>query len=268
MSDENKPSDDAVNSTEQPLETSEQPADTGSSTTCANDDFEGTDFEEVPTEEHNPYPEDEEDGDDDGSVAGTQMAIRGNVLVDLLNPVPSVFKPEPIARTLSHINRFAGNYGNYSVAQHAYLVSIVVGKLGGSPFQELGALHHDDIEAITNDVPSPVKNAIKHFGGGFQELEARLSATLEERLGVSIDDNIIKIADATVLGNEILRLVPAEARYLYVPHPEIEALLPHVLLYPWGPDKAYAKYMDRHEELIRTTNKLLVAACKSQGITA
>lgn len=192
------------------------------------------------------------------------MAIRGGRLVDLLNPSSSIFDTESIARTLCHVNRFAGNYGDYSVAQHAYLVSMVVKELGGSPFQQLGGLHHDDVEAITNDIPSPVKNAVPEF----RELEAGLNAALEERYGVSIDDNVIKVADQQVLGNEILRLVPREHRGLYTPIPDVEFFLPHVLLYPWGPDKAYAKYMDHHEQLLRVTERMLVKACEEQGLKA
>lgn len=72
-----------------------------------------------------------------------------------------------VAHGLSHINRFNGHTRwAYSVAQHAVLASWAIGRLLDPKADRLTrataafvALHHDDGEAYTGDVPSPIKRA-------------------------------------------------------------------------------------------------------------
>src|SRR5688572_24187363 len=87
------------------------------------------------------------------------MGIKGSQgrLISLLDPDPDAFQPEDVARGLSHENRYAGNYGPYSVAQHSVLVARVVEAKGGYPPQILAAIHHDDAEVVTGDIPTPIK---------------------------------------------------------------------------------------------------------------
>jgi hypothetical protein len=241
MSRDPTPSDAAKKSMELASSLSGKPVDTGFFTT-SDDAFD---------EEEDTNPE-------------LCMGIRGGILVDLLDPSPSVFRPESIARSLAFINRFAGNYGAYSVAQHAFLVATMAKALKASPFQQFAALHHDDVEAITNDIPSPIKRAVPEF----YILENRLNAALEARYAISITDGVIKVSDEQVFANEVMRLVPAEHRWMYAPYPDVEIILPYSMLYPWGPEKAYAKYMDLHDKLTRLTNKVIVETCQRSGIEA
>ena len=176
------------------------------------------------------------------------MGIRGSQgrLVDLVNPSPDSFQPEEIARALSLENRYAGNYGPYSVAQHAVLVAEEVESLAGNVSDNLvlAALHHDDTEAVTGDVPRPVKNLCPEF----RALERRLEQAVEVRYGISIKHPAVKAADMAVFASEVHRLVPPDARWIYLD--EIRgfdgALLSYVDLVPWGPDRAFARYMDMH----------------------
>ncbi len=201
------------------------------------------------------------------------MGIRGSAgtLVDLRNPDPQAFQPAPIARTLSYEHRYGGNYGPYSVAQHAVLVADVVELLlwdgqdiVGMPRPEyehtcdevnryaLSGLHHDDTEAVTGDLPKPVKNACPDF----RELEADLQRAVDARYDIETGHEIVKRADRIVFAAEVLRLVPPEARWMYaaeiadVTDKEL-AYLTWTDLVPWPADEAYARYMDAHERYSR-----------------
>ncbi len=193
------------------------------------------------------------------------MVIRGGTKINLLDPQPEAFKAELIARNLATINRFAGSYGPYSVAQHAVLVSRTIEALGGDAQQQFAGLHHDDAEAITNDIPKPVKAAISHFGDGLEELEALLNEALEARYLIDLGDPLVHLADYTVFQNEVFKLVPLEHRMLYGPIDKPRAMLPYELLEPWGASKAYAKYMDAHMKLDAECSKLWSEAASMGG---
>lgn len=176
------------------------------------------------------------------------MGIRGGRLVDLMDPKPSDFEPEAIARTLANEQRFAGNYGDYTVAQHAVLVAREVKRMKGTPREQFAGLHHDDTEAVTGDLPRPVKNSAP----GFRDLERRLQAIVDVRYGIDCNWPIVKRADMSVFYSEVMRLVPQDARWMY--EPELATIEPGPLLrwselVPWGRDRAFAEYMDLHELL-------------------
>ncbi len=174
------------------------------------------------------------------------MGIRGGIKVDLANPRPSDFEPVNIARTLANENRYSGNCGPYSVAQHAVLVARRIRRLGGTHREQLAGLHHDDTEAITGDLPRPVKDA----SPGFRDLEALLARQVDERYGVDTNSEAVRAADYAVYYSEVQRLVPAEHQWMYaedtrtVPEGPLERW---VDLMPWGSERAFAEYLDEHE---------------------
>lgn len=196
------------------------------------------------------------------SSSRLRMGIRGSAgtLVDLLEPDPSAFQPAPIARTLSYEHRYGGNYGPYSVAQHAVLVARVAEDLAwdlDAPEEDisrlaLAALHHDDTEAVTGDLPKPVKNACRDF----RELEADLQRAVDKRYGIETGHELVKRADKIVFAAEVRRLVPPDAQWMYedeiqdVPAEDLE-WLDWCDVVPWPADVAFARYMDAHERLSR-----------------
>lgn len=193
------------------------------------------------------------------------MAIRGGMAVDLLSPSQHQFQPEATARSLSNIARFAGNYGRYSVAQHAVLTAYVCSQhFDGTAAQCFASLHHDDVEMITNDIPKPVKRVCPDVG----VLEARLNRALEARYQINISDPVVKKSEYIVFASEVLRLVPQGDRHIYRDDiPTAPAVtLQWVSLKPWSPDEAFAKYMDLHEQLAKAQSEAQVTAARAGGL--
>lgn len=182
------------------------------------------------------------------------MGIRGpggrRVFLDA--PKPEDFQVEPIARALANEKRYAGNYGDYSVAQHAVLVARVLTKaLGANPPQILAGLHHDDSEAITGDLPKPVKTWLKLQTDAFERLEGSLMDAVDARYQINTRDPLVKKADSLVFRWEVERLVPPDARWMYEPLPPSDGLIiPYTWFVPWSADKAFAAYMDIHEKCV------------------
>lgn len=180
---------------------------------------------------------------------GKYMAVHGGHKVYLENPKPSDFDPVRTAHGLSHECRYGGNYGPYSVAQHAVLVAKVIGKLGGTSLQQLAGLHHDDTESVLGDLPSPVKS----FCPDFRALEKRLEVAVNERYGVCVTDPLVKEADRILFCAEIRWLVPQEHWHLYMPYgdpgyrQEMQPSGEDFVF--WSADKARKLYLTLHEEL-------------------
>lgn len=181
------------------------------------------------------------------------MGIRGSQgrRISLLRPDPTAFQPEDTARGLANENRYAGNYGPYSVAQHSVLVARVVEKVGGYPPQILAAVHHDDAEVVTGDIPTPIKRTMRLTSPAFDDMVARLDHALEVRYSIDLADPVIGWADKVVFNWEVKRLVPEDARWIYLADSkrvdDKGLVLPYTWFVPWSPSEAFARYMDTHE---------------------
>lgn len=181
------------------------------------------------------------------------MGIKGSQgrRVCLARPNPHDFQPEDTARALAHEHRYAGNYGPYSVAQHAVLVARTVELNHGYPPQVLAALHHDDSEIVHGDLPKPVKDFLRAQTSAFSDLEHRLKVAIERRYHVDLSDPAVKWADSVVFKWEVARLVPEDARWIYVAEcDDIDTaglVLPWTWFVPWSPAEAVARYMETHD---------------------
>jgi hypothetical protein len=191
---------------------------------------------------------------------GVYLSTRDGHLVYLLDPRPEDFDPRRTALTLANEHRYVGNFGPYSVAQHAVLVSQVAESLlwdvdadrprGACPYNRaLAALHHDDSEYITGDLPQPVKSLLPDF----KALEKSFEPALERRYNIDLSDALIKEADRIVFCAEIRVLIPAAAQAAYGPYGDPEYRRDEQPgwedVTPWSADKAFARYMDTHERL-------------------
>ncbi len=180
-----------------------------------------------------------------------------------MSPRPSDFQPEETGRTLAYINRYAGQYGAYSVAQHAVLVARVLKAMKCNALIQLAGLHHDDTEAVTNDIPQPVKSICI----GLQDLEAALQDCVNIRYMVDVAGTEVRTADHIVFYSEVQKLVPPDAQWMYDCSPS-KYILTWGSIRPWGPEESFAKYMDLHESLTKESDDLLCDAAAECGVTA
>lgn len=133
---------------------------------------------------------------------------------DLLDPKPEQVDLNDIATALGRIPRFTGHVG-YSVASHCCHVAEIVRKatVGGDDDAYLCGLLHDASEAYTNDISSPMKEAI---GGGIvHAIERRIQGVIFEALGLSFEaeewrdiEEVVKAADQLALRVERSMLLP------------------------------------------------------------
>jgi 5'-deoxynucleotidase YfbR-like HD superfamily hydrolase len=168
----------------------------------------------------------------------TVMLMASGFTLDLQAPDATGMPIEDIARALAYQPRWAGATRTfYSVAEHSIMVSRLV------PDQlALSGLLHDSDEAITGDIVSVVKVLI-----GRDHLKARLEPikrALERRFGFRCDLAAVKHADLVCMATELRDLLPpAWMEWGHLPPPLPEKIQ------PVGPDRAYALFIERYEEL-------------------
>jgi len=102
---------------------------------------------------------------------------------------------ESIAAALSHINRFNGHVGAYSVAQHSVLVAMQLPRE-----LRLSGLLHDATEAYLGDVTSPLKALMPQY----QALEDKYHDVIDQAFGVDTRNPAVKVADLRMLVTEAL----------------------------------------------------------------
>lgn len=151
----------------------------------------------------------------------------------------SRYSIEEIAHNLSMVCRFNGSVGkHYSVAQHAYLVSMIVPEEHAP-----SGLHHDDSEAVLSDVNSPAKALLPEY----KALEQRVEQEMFRRLGLRFPmPSSVKLADLAILAGEIRDMQPHTSDWIGVvgiePYPK--------KIVPWSAKKARDMYLKRHYELL------------------
>ena len=99
-----------------------------------------------------------------------------------------------IAKALSHINRFNGHVGQYSVAQHCVLVALELPK-----DLRLSGLLHDAPEAYIGDVTSPLKKLLPDY----QELENYYHRVIDSHFGVFTQHQAVYEVDLRMLMTEV-----------------------------------------------------------------
>ena len=126
--------------------------------------------------------------------------------IDLLRPENSVIVLSDICGTLAHICRYGGRVNRfYSVAEHSLLVGELLRDAGCDARTVLGGLLHDAHEAITGDMPSPMKRVL---GETWKEFEGQWESHVREQLGISyiwedpIRARAIAAADLEALATE------------------------------------------------------------------
>lgn len=166
-------------------------------------------------------------------------------VIDLRAIPPTHIRVTDIARTLSHLNRFNGRAGGYSVAQHVVFVSLLVpARLAYE------GLHHDDTEAYTGDIIAPIKDRSPWI----RELEAEVRLQIAPHLRLSsLEPRAIKPYD--MLARQFETCIIQGRSDLEMPGPEHYGQFTNLaqivkFLGPKHPRAAEAMYMDRHLELL------------------
>jgi hypothetical protein len=121
---------------------------------------------------------------------------------DLQNPSYKDIDLSDIAYALSHICRFTGHAGAFTVAEH----SINVASLFTDPVSRLSALLHDAAEAYVGDISTPLKRLLNAG-----PVEDKIIKEIEKKFGVKILDNWdIERADLQMLLTEAHNLMDVD----------------------------------------------------------
>lgn len=145
------------------------------------------------------------------TVGIEQIETYTGAYVDPLNldaEPPAKIRIADIAAALSKQCRYAGHCRRfYSVAEHSYLVSLVVEyALRGTRAAILGALLHDASEAYLVDVPRPIKGQLHEY----RLAEHNAQQAIYRRFGVVLtaqDKQFISTADDYLLAEEAHHLM-------------------------------------------------------------
>lgn len=132
-----------------------------------------------------------------------------------------------IAKALSHINRYTGHVGTYSVAQHCVLVASNIDTMN------LSALLHDAPEAYIGDVASPLKSMLPEY----KKIEQFYHDVIDKYYGVTTQCDVVKLAD--------LRMLITEAKSFGLPLEHFPVIEPYdiVIKHRWEPKFAERMFL-------------------------
>ena len=159
------------------------------------------------------------------------------------DPHPDDVNIIDIAHALSHICRYAGHVKKfYSVAEHSYLVSLMVTKKDA-----LQGLLHDATEAYCQDIPSP----LKHYLPDYRRIEQLNRVAICTRFGLDIKEpETVKQADKNVLLSEHEALFISPMHQLPLWGPPGMIFDPRVKIRAFPPKVMEEIFLTRFGELI------------------
>lgn len=154
-----------------------------------------------------------------------------------MHHIGEAFTPniDHIANRLAHINRFNGDVGQYSVAQHSVLVSLML-----PPDLQLSGLLHDATEAYIGDVTKPLKAHLPEYA----KLEDHYHGVIDRAYCVDTRHRVVCKTD--------LRMLITEAKHFGRDLSVLPDALPFdVLIDQWHPDHARYMFMLHFEALTK-----------------
>ena len=129
-----------------------------------------------------------------------RSAMASGRFLDPWNVRPEDIFIEDIARGLANVNRYNGQFGPYSVAQHSIYVAWTLPRA-----LMLAGLLHDAPEYITGDLAHHIKYGAGILGLEWKRLDAPIARAIEKRFGLwdhELDSEVIKLADERVFDSE------------------------------------------------------------------
>lgn len=158
------------------------------------------------------------------------------------DPASTPVSIEDLATSLSHNCRFAGHLPfHYSVAQHSLNASRIV-----APELAFTALMHDTAEAVTNDLPTPLKLELPSL----KELEVSIETAIAASFGFTYPlPPAVKLADLQMLQLEKVHVKQDPSEWDILAGIETDHLLPLVDLTPHHPSEVREAFLARFDEL-------------------
>lgn len=181
---------------------------------------------------------------------GEFMQTYTGRVFSLRNPTPDMVELLDVAHHLATLNRFTGALREpVSVAQHAVLVSFLA-----PDALAFDALHHDDHEAYTNDLSSPMKRTLRRLDNyGYDDTTKAIQAAVNVRFGVNPDHDAIKRADLVAMRLEAdagFADIPLWLRDYPKPNADERERVPLWILTPMPWLSARQIFLSRHEQLL------------------
>ena len=173
----------------------------------------------------------------------TSILLPSGYVFDLMAPDATGLPISDIALCLASQPRWGGAARPwYSVAEHSVMVSYLVPESFA-----YDALMHD-CEEFLGDWPSPVKVLL---GRDFiKQRMGPIKNALRRRFGFHDENQLIKHADLVSMATELRDLLPpAWMDWGHLPDPHPEKII------PVGPERAYALFLQRFEQLKPQTPK-------------
>jgi uncharacterized protein len=182
---------------------------------------------------------------------------------------------DDVAHSLAYMNRWAGNVGTYSVAEHLVRASFacspsddqLAAYVGGNGewgrwalrVFKLASCCHDAHEPYVTDLPRPMKLALRALEranrSSYDVIEERVQAVVCEALGTTMT----LVHSAPVLHSDEVMLLTEHRDLMVGVGPGNTHVTPLVLdadvqpldekIVPWAPEVAKAKWIARYHEL-------------------
>lgn len=186
------------------------------------------------------------------SARTTMETTPAGLWFDFANPRPEQIDLDDIATSLSHVCRFGGHISlpHYSVAEHACLVQGFVIE-AGHPELAPEALHHDDHETYTGDLPTPLKNYLEE-AGVYRPLVDSIDQAIATKLGLDASlfhHPVIVAADRLALRWEasvVKKSRGIEGAWEWRELPDI----PEDWLPGWNAEYARRAFLDAHDRIV------------------
>lgn len=145
-------------------------------------------------------------------------------------------EPWVMAKALSHINRFCGHAGAYSVAQHCvYVASKLPDDL------KLSGLLHDAHECLIGDIPQPVKQMLN--SQVLEQIDAAFMYSIDRRFGTITRHKLVREADLRALMTEGKAFGLALDPSIAEPYDDV--------IEPWPPEQAAEMWLQMFDELYK-----------------
>lgn len=185
----------------------------------------------------------------------TSILMPSGFVLDLLKPDATGMDIRDIAQCLASQPRWGGAARPwYSVAEHSVMASYLV-----EPSLAYAALMHD-CEEFLGDWPSPVKVMLDR--AYLRERLHPVKDALRRWFGFEDDLPAIKHADLVCMATELRDLLPpAWMDWGHLPAPAPERIV------PVGPEKAYALFLERHEQLRHLARPVIPSRTKKKSET-